>query len=392
MTPSFEYKTLVDFEDVKNLGSILEQAFVTSADNREKFFNSMGLENLRVICRDGKVAGGLATLSMGMWLGGQSVPMVGIAGVGIAPEYRGGGVAIALIQNMLQELYAQGTPISVLYPATQQLYRKAGYEQGGHYCLWEISTQDIRLHKPSLSLQPIANLNCEILHHLYKQQAKLIHGYLDRNSSIWDTLIKPEEKETVYGYLIGSQEQPQGYIIFSQHFQTDQTVIKIRDWVVLSHAAAQTFWSFLANHRSTIKKILWKSSLIDSLSLLLPEQTAKIKHQKRWMLRIVDVYKALQLRGYKLGVETELHLAVKDDLLTANNDRFILSVANGQGEVRQGGKGELQIDIQGLASLYTGLFTPHDLKLAGKLDASDTAILAATEIFTTSSPWMPDFF
>ncbi|ALF54754.1 acetyltransferase [Nostoc piscinale CENA21] len=392
MTPLLEYKTLVDVEDVKHLGVIVGQAFIASASESESFLKSVGFENLRVICRDGKVAGGLATLPMGMWLEGQSVPMVGIAGVGIAPEYRGGGVAIALIQNMLQELYAKETPISVLYPATQQLYRKAGYEQAGNYCTWEISTQDIRLNKPPLSLQPIADLNCEILHQLYQQQAQLIHGYLDRHSSIWQRLTQSEEKETVYGYLIGKQDQPEGYIILSQHSQANETVIQIRDWVVLSHGASQTFWSFLANHRSTIKKVTWQSSIIDSLTLLLPEQNAKIKHQKRWMLRIVDVCKALQLRGYKLGVETELHLAVKDDLLTANNNKFILSVANGKGEVRQGGKGELQIDIQGLSSLYTGLFTPHTLKLAGKLDAPDTALLAATEIFTSSAPWMADFF
>ncbi|MBE9005595.1 hypothetical protein IQ259_11200 [Fortiea sp. LEGE XX443] len=75
MTPSFEYKTIVDLEDVKHLGSIVEQAFVTSAGESENFFKSIGLKNLRVICRNGLVAGGLATLPMGMWLGGQSVPM-----------------------------------------------------------------------------------------------------------------------------------------------------------------------------------------------------------------------------------------------------------------------------------------------------------------------------
>ncbi|WP_370568083.1 sterol carrier protein domain-containing protein [Fortiea sp. LEGE XX443] len=134
-----------------------------------------------------------------------------------------------------------------------------------------------------------------MFHHLYQQQAKLTHGYLDRNPGVWERLIQPEEKEAVYGYLIGNPDQPQGYIIFSQHLQ-------------------------------------------------------------------------------------------------ANNDKFILSVANGNAEVKQGGKGELQLDITGLASLYTGLFTPHNLKLAGKLDATDTALLAATQIFASPSPWMADFF
>jgi predicted acetyltransferase len=392
MTPSFEYKTLSHPEDAKHLRFILEQCFVMPTGDSEIFLNRIGLENFRLICRDGLVAGGLGTLSMGLWLGGQSVPMVGIAGVGIAPEYRGSGAAIALMQYTIRELYAQETPISVLYPATQQLYRKAGYEQGGHYCGWEISTQDIQIQKQPLPLQPIANLNHEIFHHLYQQQAKLTHGYLDRNQAIWQGIIRPDGQETVYGYFIGSQDQPQGYIIFTQHSQADDTVIRIRDWVVLTDAATQSFWAFLAKHRSQITKVFWKSSVIDSLTLLLPEQTAKIRNQKRWMLRIVDVCKALQLRGYPLGINTELHLAVQDDLIAANNDKFILSIANGRGEVTQGGKGELQLDIKELASLYSGLFTPSNLKLTGKLDATETALLAATQIFTSPSPWMVDFF
>jgi predicted acetyltransferase len=85
-------------------------------------------------------------------------------------------------------------------------------------------------------------------------------------------------------------------------------------------------------------------------------------------------------------------LEVRDELIAENNDRFILSVSNGRGEVNKGGKGELKVDIRGLAPLYTGLFTPHQLQLAGQVDATETALLAATQLFAGVSPWMPDFF
>jgi predicted acetyltransferase len=138
--------------------------------------------------------------------------------------------------------------------------------------------------------------------------------------------------------------------------------------------------------------VRWKSSITDSLTLLLPEQTAKICQSDRWMLRIVDVCKALAARGYPPGVEAELHLDIQDNLLSANQGKFILSVANGRGEVTKGGKGEFKLDIQGLAPLYSSLFTPHQLQLAGKLDATATALSTATQIFAGVSPWMMDFF
>lgn len=392
MISKFEYTTLAPTEDIQQLGSILEQCFLMATGDSETYINRVGSENFRVIYRDKQVAGGLGIISMGQWWGGQRVPMAGIAAVGIAPEYRGGGAAIALVQHTLQELYTQGVPISVLYPATQRLYRKAGYEQAGSYCIWEIPTESIQVREQTLPLQSVDVSNHEIFHDLYHQQAKLIHGYLDRNQVIWQALIQPDGQETVYGYLIGNKEQPQGYIIVSQHSTKDGAILKVRDWVILTATAAQTFWSFVASHRSQIEKVRWKSSVIDSLTLLLPEQTAKIHSHDRWMLRVIDVVKALEMRGYPPGIQAELHLAVQDDLLVANNGKFILSVANGRGEVTKGGKGEFQLDIKELAPLYTSLFTPQHLQLVGKLNATETALSAATQIFAGDSPWMTNFF
>jgi predicted acetyltransferase len=391
MTPRFKY-TKAEPEDIQQLGCILEQCFIMSAGDSEIYAKRIGLENLRVIYREQQLAGGLAILPMGQWWGGQRVPMAGIAAVGIAPEYRGDGAAIALIQHTLAEIHAQEVPISVLYPATQRLYRKAGYEQGGSYCTWEISAESIQLHGQSLPVQPVAVTSQDIFQDLYQQQAQVTHGYLDRHPAIWNGIIHTDDPTTVYSYLIGDKDQPQGYMIFTQERTKDGSILNIRDWTVLSSAAAQSFWAFLAKHRSQIDQVRWKSSIVDALTLLLPEQSAKIRQQDRWLLRIVDVCKALEARGYPQGIEAELHLEVQDELLIANHGEFILSVANGRGEVTKGGKGELKLDIRGLASLYSSLFTPHQLQLTGKLEATAIALSTATQIFAGASPWMADFF
>ncbi|MEA5516366.1 GNAT family N-acetyltransferase [Nodularia sp. UHCC 0506] len=391
-TDKFQYSTLTDKKDIQHLGSILEQCFIMSSGDSEIYIPRIGVDKLRAIYQNQQVVGGLAIIPMGQWWGGECVPMTGIAAVGIAPEYRGSGAAIALIEKTIQELYQQEVPISVLYPATQRLYRKAGYEQAGSYCTWEISTENIQVREKPLPLQPVDPKNHLIFHNLYQQQAKFTHGYLERHSAIWQGLTQPDSRETVYGYLMGDKDQPQGYIIFTQERTQNTTVLSVRDWTMLTNAAVRTFWTFIANHRSQIDKVRWKSSVIDSLTLLLPEQTAKIAHHQRWMLRIINLVKALEMRAYPPGVSAELHLAVKDDLLPANNGKFILSVANSRGKVTQGGKGELQLDIKGLAPLYTNLFSPQQLQLTGKLQATETALLAATQIFAASSPGMVDFF
>ena len=390
MKPNLEFSSDCNSENAAQFGRILTQCFLSSPGEEESWIKLMGIENLRVIRQNQEVIGGLAVIPMAQWWGGESVAMTGIAGVGIAPESRGSGAALSLMQQTIKELYANDVAISVLYPSTQRLYRKLGYEQGGSFYGWETSTQNIQIREQPLPVKAVST-DSKIFYELYEKQAKHIDGYLNRAKPIWHRIMTPS-KDTFYAYLIGSAEDPQGYIIFSQHSAEDGAILRVRDWVVLTNAAAQTFWSFLNNHRAQIDKIRWRSSVIDRLALLLPEQSAKIKFTQCWMLRLINIEKALSTRGYCSGIESELHLEITDDLIAENNGKFILSIANGCGNVAKGGKGELKLDIRGLAPLYTGLFSPQQLQLAGKLDATDKVLSTATQIFAGTSPWMMDFF
>ncbi len=390
MKSQFEYSRVSNSEDVQKFGSILEQCFLAPPGEEEGWLKRMGVENIRVIREQKDIVGGLVVIPMGQWWGGESVSMTGIAGVGVAPEFRGSGAALSLMQQAVKELYKKDVAISVLYPATQRLYRKAGYEQGGSFCSWEIPAQSIQIKEQPLPIKSVA-LDSEIFYELYTKQGKNINGYLNRNQTIWNRIIKPGEKDVFYSYIIGSIEKPEGYIIISQYSQDSDNILSVVDWVILTNAAAKSFWSFLSNHRSQIDKIRWRSSAIDNLTLMLPEQTTKNRFINRWMLRILNVEKALSKRGYPCEIETELHLEIEDDLIAENNGKFILSIANGSGNMTKGGKGNFNLDIRGLATLYTGLFSPQQLQLAG-IDATQKTLSTATQIFAGTSPWMMDFF
>lgn len=388
MKRHLEFGSLSHVEEAKQLAAILSQCFAFT--DTERYFQSLGLESFRVVREGGTIVGGLGIYQMGQWFGGKSVRMAGLAAVGVLPEQRGTGAGFELLSQTLQELYGREIPISALYPATQRLYRKVGYEQGGNACIYEIPTNSIGLSDRTLPIQPVNSINYEIFSDIYCQSAIKINGNLDRNQAIWEGIIQPREQEIIYAYLVGEPNQPEGYIIFHQNAKQSQLVIL--DWVALTTAAAKRLWTFVADHRSQIEKAMWRGSVVHPLLLFLPEQTAKVKNSSIWMLRIIDVAKALSERGYPVGVEAELHLTVQDDLLTNNNGNFILRVSGGSGEVTRGGKGELRLNIRGLSPLYTGLYTPHQLQFSGFLEASDRVLATATKIFAGSVPWMADFF
>ncbi len=392
MTAQFSYHVPADQADLQAFGLILSQCFNAPISEEPKYLNRLGIENVRILKDQSQIIGGLGILYLGQWYGGARVRMAGVAAVGVKPEYRGKGAAIALMHHTLKDLHEQEIAISVLYPATQMLYRKVGYEQAGLLCRWEIPTHRIQMQtQQSLAIEAIP-LDAQALIDLYQKQTPFLNGYLDRSSIIWGTKLEPQKGLPLYAYRFGSASQPEGYVVFQQEPHGDHYEILVRDWVLLTPAAIRQFWTFLAGHRSQIKKITWNSAPIDAISLMLPEQTAKIQQLSRWLMRIVHLQQALEQRGYPKAIHAELHLEIQDSLLPRNQGKFVLTVEDGKGTVTSGGRGELQLDISALAPLYTGLFSAQQLWQCDRLSGTPTAIATATQLFAGSPPWMPDFF
>ena len=125
---------------------------------------------------------------------------------------------------------------------------------------------------------------------------------------------------------------------------------------------------------------------------LLPDRRYELKLVDQWMVRLLDVPAALRARGYPRGLEAELHLEVKDDVLPENDGRLVLRVADGVGAVSAGGEGRLALDVRGLAALYTGHLSPDQLAATGLLSGTAEDRAAASPVFAGPAPWMPDFF
>lgn len=392
MSVEFEYGAPADAGEVERLKDILGRSFGVAAAQWDTFFARIGHENFRRVRRGGEILGGLAIYFMGQWFGGRAIPMAGVAAVGVAPELRSGGAAAALMARTLSELRERGVPLSTLYPATQPLYRKVGYEQAGTRTLFVAPTRAMRVAERDLPLRRVDAAQHEAFHDLYRARARAGAGNLERSQAIWERVVTHPQNEPMHAYVAGGADAAEGYVVFHQPRADSGYEIAVRDLVALTPAAARAILGFFADHRSIAKEITWSGPLLDSLACLFSEQELRVKHVERWMLRIVDVPKALALRGYPDGVEGELHLAVRDEVLPANQGRFLLRVAGGRGEVTPGGRGELELDVRGLAPLYSGLFTPGELAAVGFVEGKVAALAAAARFFAGPEPWMPDFF
>jgi predicted acetyltransferase len=348
---------------------------------------------LWVLREEGAVAATVLLVPMGQWFGGQRVRTTGIAGVGVAPERRGRGTATRLMREVLREARSQGSPLATLYPATQPLYRRVGFENAG--ARFEIRTQaaNLELGERSLSLRPIQESDQDAIHACYGRHAQQQQGWLERGRYIWH-LVRNPRNETAYGYLVEGAGGVEGYLYLVRRRQAHglDLDIALTDFVALTPAAGRRLLSFLGDHRSLVRDVLWHGGPSDPLLLLLREQTYQVKQLFHWMVRVLDVPSALASRGYPVGVSGALHLEVADELFPENHGRFVLEVDGSGARVRRGGDGLLRLDVRALAPLYSGLYTPAALRALGRLEADDASVRLAMTLFSGPPPAMPDMF
>lgn len=382
---------LADDADVQALSRVVGWAFGFPPEDCPAWFEKTGRDNVRVARSARGIVGGLVHLPMGQFFGGRSVPMTGIAGVAVAPEERGRGVAIALMQSSLRELAESGVALSTLYPATQSLYRAVGYEQAG--TRFELRLEPVKLTSLGREIDLVRLEDSdERIERAYRALAMRSDGWLDRKKYIWDRVRgSKESKAHCYAAVAGGAVE--GYVYIAQkRTRGARYDLQLTDAVALTPRAGRRLLTFIADHGTLADSAVWYGGPADALVAQLAEQRYEVTLKDQWMLRITDVASALEARGYPEGVGAKLELEIDDPLLPQNAGRFVLEVDAGRGRVQRGGAGRIRVDIRGLAALYAGYLDPYGLARAGLLAGEEADLARARAPFAGFSPCMPDSF
>lgn len=381
-----------DTDEIRAISEILSWAFAFPPSDAESWMRKGGLENFRIVRRGKNPIACLVQIPMGQFFGGRSIPMVGIAGVATAVHARGTGVATDMMRATLRELHRNGIPLSTLYPATRPLYRRVGYEPAGGRYLLSLPLRALSAADRSLTVTPITPEKEGAVREAYTEFARQEPGHLDRGEYVWGRVKNPRG-EKAQGYCVERKERVEGYVYLLQkktegiHFD-----LQVTDMLARTAAAGRRILALLADHGTTGSMVRWYTGPSGIFLQLLQDIGFEIRSSDHWMLRIVDVAQALSARGYPDGLESELHLDIRDDIIDENNGRFVLKVASGTGSVEKGGHGHLRMDIRGLAPLYSGYLTAYSLAASGLLDGASAELAKAAAIFNGAAPWMPDMF
>jgi predicted acetyltransferase len=399
-----ETRRATDPDDLEALAPIVGWAFGGGTSRALDWLRgSGGAPQVRVACLGGRVSGGLLEIPMGQWFGGKNVPTLGLAGVAIAPEARGQGLALGLLRATLRAARERGVALSTLYPSTFRLYRKAGYELAGSFCRF---TLQLRQLPRSLRLLPVEVLGESLqpsIEGAYRDVARQHPGYLDRGPYVWNRVRRPD-LELARAFGVSGPSGLEGYAYLKVTAPRRLPLeLGLSDFVSRTPAALASLLAFLADHLTTAERATWTGGPCDPRLLGIPERAISAVIEDYWMLRLIDVKAALLARGYPEfgppGLEVALDLHVDDEFLPENSARYALRVEAGVARLEAPGSGSgsgavplVRLSAGALAALYSGFVSPAQLAFSRQLDADARGVGVLSALFSGAAPGLSDFF
>ena len=389
---TFSIRPPLDRDEALRFFRLACPALLAPVSAAEGWMEREGYANSRLAFDGHALAGGLMVQRLAQWFGGNAVPSGAVRGVAVAPARRGREVALRLMRHALDELRAGGVPLAVLFPATQKLYRKTGFEQAGSYEVVSLPLHELGTGSPDVEVRAVTP-NDPILVAIHEASGARSQGVFRRNSWLWRRLTDPSTPLDLEAYVFGAAESPEGYVLVHCERGTDPHfgTLVVRDRAFVTDGAIRSARALFARYRSTMDRVRLASSPVDAFLVGLDNQQRVVTERRdRWMLRLVDVGAALAARGYP-PIDAEAHLLVRDDFLGPAEQKLVLRVRGGVGKVEPGGEGKIDVDVRGLSGMYTGYLTAKDAAELGYLATPVSEARVLDALFGGPAPHVTDY-
>lgn len=395
------YQAFAADTDTDAVARLLELAFGgTDREATVKWMESGGHDLLRVYREKGRAVGCALLNPMGQFFGGRRIGMTGVAGVAVAPEARGRGIGGEVMEGLIKEMAESRTPISTLYPATQTLYRRSGYEQAGSRFVHYVDLRRLGMRESGSRLREATEADQPAVKDLAERFGAAHNGFLSRGDYIWGRVFGGRSKERLLPGLVAPSTTGDGLdgAVYFQQVQNDENPrivghrVHVSDLIATEIHAARSLLSALAGLSTVAGEARIFGGPNHPLLYLLPQQVYRVELVDQWMTRVLDVQKAVEARGYPAGFSGEAHVTLVDELLLGNAGKWVITVEGGRATCKRGGRGDVKMHVRQLASVYTGYMSPVQLAQIGLVDGPEDVVERLSAMFAGAAPWMSDSF
>ncbi|MGW3669042.1 GNAT family N-acetyltransferase [Streptomyces sp. NPDC005141] len=286
----------------------------------------------------------------------------------VAPEERGRNLTVSMIAERLRPLRERGAVLATIWTTSTRYARRLGWEAPAAVFTWTVPTDQLR--------HSFDQTDFEISHAtgrdqpLQREFAARWNGPWSRPG--WWAEWQQQEHPDLTGYQFNRPgQQPTGVLSLAfQHHPAHGRQLVVHDFWADDAATAGAVFAFLGRHSSRIPTALFQRTGLPPAPMLLHHlhragsATAQSWHP--WMLRVLDLSRAVRLRGWPDGVNVDLPVEVVTETGEATQP-FNLHIAGGTGELSPSVRtGRITLTRSQFAVWYAGAYrTAATAQLAG---------------------------
>lgn len=380
-------------------------AFGTPTDDPAAF--SMGPEIRRWGIFDGSTLAAKANeRTYDSMVGGARVPTAGVAGVAVAPEYRGTGLAREVMTHLLAAARERGAVIATLFRTAPALYRSLGFEQVAELVDGQFPTSALRGLRPgSATLRRATAADGPAIRAVYASIASAGSCLLTRDGPAFETsdatLVASVDGVTlaldpsgdVVGYLSWNRGNKYG----------DSGVLTVLELLATTGDGYAALLSAVGAFDAVTPTVRLRTSGQDPIHWAIPGAGWQIREVSPYMLRVIDLAGAVAARGWPSGLAGEALLDVEDPACPWNTGLHRLVLQYGSGRIEPVTRSEApavagndqdvtRITPGGLAVLFAGSVPIRALRRGGLVAGSARSDPMLDAAFAGPQPAVLDYF
>lgn len=382
-------KIQADFQQMFDLAAY---AFVQnkSAEQKERFtYLAKNSENYGSFADEILASQIMATpFFINFW--DQTFKMKGIGFVSTYPEFRKQGRIDAIMREILQDSYKQGTELSYLAPFSYPFYRRYGYESAFLQIRYEASPEMWPFAEKSMGKVrritfPAAK---EVMKTIYQKSDESQKGGLQRAE--WWLKYKFDLHKDFNFAIYEEKSEARGYVVY----QIVQDKLEIMELIALTQSGFNALHAFIKAHSGTVKKIGWSCPYNGETKLLqVCNPQVDVKILPYMMARVVNILAFLKAYPWQNKIKQSFTIEiVADSFLPVNNGCYEITPEKSVKQVATSKLPRIKVTPQSFTQLFLGSVSLNELRAAEKIELSTDLARQLTTLLPTEKPLLGDYF
>lgn len=317
----------------------------------------------------------------------------GIAGVATTPRHQGHGYASHLLAETVRALGREHTPLSALFPYSEEFYRRLGWETAARARRWTGTLAPGSCEAEAGHIRPASLQDPQdriLLEHLRNALPPQEAGLCRRGPQRWRVLEMTTQAWE--WHIFETHGRCEGYVAW-QHPDSPDAPVVLHEMAAATPEARRGLAAFLVRALGEHTSLAWAASAGQPAAYGFPTGVARTAVEPGMMLRVVDLAAVLQALHPVLAPALAhgphgLTVWATDPVRPENNAPLRLTPHG----IEPGSAHDpdwLRAPIGTLAPLVTGDCLPSDLAVQGKIEASSPAVLALADmLFPLTHPFV----